>query len=262
MTPRMHAATGGHDHRGGDATTVVLIHGSGGNRTVWAPQARHLAARNFDVLAVDLPGHGETGGDAHHSVEGYRDAVIAELDARGIDRFAVAGHSLGAMIALAIAGAIPDRVSHLALIGAGLQLTVNDALLDATRDDPATAIDAIVDWGHSQSSHLGGGQTPGLWMDGTDTAILRAEVAAHPGALHADFTASATYDGNSAAAAVTAPTLVIAGQNDMMTPAKMGKAVAAAIEGADYVELAGSGHFMMTERPADVCRVLARFFAS
>lgn len=261
MTTRMHASTGGHDPAG-DTTTVVMIHGAGGNRTIWAAQARHLAARGFDVVALDLPGHGNTAGPAHDSVEGYRDAVIAELDARGLDRVALVGHSLGAMIALSIAGEAPGRISHLALLGAGLQLSVNDSLIEATRDDPPTAIAAIVDWGHSQSTHIGGGQTPGLWMDGADTAILAAEVAAHPGSLHADFTASASYEGTGATAAVTARSLVIAGQNDMMTPAKMGRTVAAAIDGADFVELAGCGHFMTRERPADVCRALARFLRS
>lgn len=253
----MHAATGGHELAGGEP--VVLVHGAGGNRTVWASQARHLAARGIDVLALDLPGHGLTDGPAHDSVEAYRDAVVTELDARDVGTFALAGHSLGAMIALAIAGQEGDRVSRLALLGAGLRLVVNDALLQATRDDPATAIEAIVDWGHSSGSHIGGGQTPGLWMDGADLAILRTEVAAHPGSLHADFTASAGYDGADAAAKVTAPTLVIAGSQDMMTPAKLGREVAAAIDGAELLELPGCGHFMMTERPVEVCRALARF---
>jgi pimeloyl-ACP methyl ester carboxylesterase len=257
----MHASTGGHRPTG-DATTVIMIHGSGHNRTVWAAQARHLAARGFDVVALDLPGHGNTPGPAHDSVEGYRDAIIAELDARGLEQVAVAGHSLGAMIALSLAGKTPDRVSHLALLGAGIQLAVNDALLDATRDDPDTAIAAIVNWGHSQSSHVGGSQTPGLWMDGVDTAILRAEAAAHAGSLHTDFAASAGFDGAAAAAAVTARTLVIAGQHDMMTPARMGRAVARAVDNAEYLELEGCGHFMTTERPRDICGALARFFAS
>ena len=121
---------------------------------------------------------------------------------------------------------------------------------------------SIIDWGHSAGTHVGGGQTPGLWMDGVDTAIMRAEVTAHPGSLHADFQASNSYNGESAAATVTCPTLVIAGQNDMMTPAKMGRAVASAIEGAEYVEYPGCGHFMMTERPSEVCRALARFLAA
>lgn len=253
----LHAATGGHDHDG--RPVVVMVHGAGGNRTVWAAPARHLAARGLDVLAIDLPGHGASAGPARDTVEAYASDVVADLDQRGIDRFAIVGHSLGAMIALHVAGTHPERVTHLALLGAGLELSVNDALLDATSDDPATAIDAVVDWGHSAGTHVGGGQTPGLWMDGVETAVMRSEVKAHPGSLSADFVASNTYNGEVAAAAVRCPTLVLAGQHDMMTPAKMGRAVADAIDGAEYVEYPGCGHFMTTERPAEVCRSLAQF---
>lgn len=256
----LHAATGGHEHRP-DQPTVAFVHGAGGNRTVWAAQARHLAARGVNVLAYDLPGHGHSPGRARDSVEAYRDVVLADLDARGLEVVGLVGHSMGAMVALAAAAERGDGVSHLVLLGAGLQLAVNDALLDATRDDPATAIAAVIDWGHSADTHLGGSETPGLWMDGVDTAVMRAEAAAHPGSLHADFTASNAYDGTAAAAGVTAKTLVIAGQRDMMTPLKLGRAAAAAIANANMMELAGCGHFMTTERPAEVCRALAAFLA-
>lgn len=259
MSGLLHAATGGHEH--GEGPVAVLVHGAGVNRTQWATQARHLAARGVNVLALDLPGHGNSPGPACESVPGYADAVIADLDARGVDRFAIAGHSMGAMIALHIAATAPERVSHLALIGAGLALGVNPALLDGTRDDPLLAAAAIVDWGHSAGSHLGAAETPGLWMDETDMAVLRAEIAAHPGSLHADFAATAAFDGTELAASVTAPTLVISGQHDMMTPPKLGRAVADAIAGSQYVELAGAGHMLMTERPAEVSKALAAFFA-
>ncbi len=260
MTQPLHAATGGQEARGGPV--AVLIHGAGGNRTVWASQARHLAARGTDVLAVDLPGHGCSPGKACDRVEDYVAAVRGELDRRELPQVALVGHSLGAMIALALAGRHPDRVTKLAMLGAGLRLTVNDALLTATADDPETAIAAIVDWGHSPSTHVGGGETPGLWMDGADLAILHAEAEAHPGSLHADFTASAGYDGAEDAAAVRCPTLVVAGDRDLMTPASMGREVAAAIAGAELEVLQGCGHFLMTERPAEVSLLLARFLTS
>ncbi len=258
MSTQLHAATGGHDPRGGQ--TVVFIHGAGGNRTMWAIQARHLAARGLDVLALDLPGHGQSPGTAHDRIDAYRDVVIEDMAARGLTKVGLVGHSMGATIAMAIAANQPDLVTHLALLGSGTTMGVNEALLCGTRDDPSTAIDAIIDWGHSPASHVGGGQTPGLWMDGVDRAILRAEAAAHPGSLHADFTAVSTYDGAEAAGAVGCPTLVIAGGRDLMTPVRMGRQVASAIAGAAIIELDGCGHFMTTERPAEVSRALAGFF--
>lgn len=257
--PRLHAATGGHPPTGGP--TAVLVHGAGGNRTQWGTQARHLAARGFDVLAIDLPGHGNSPDPACTDIGSYGAAVLADLDERGIDRVALAGHSMGAMIALWMAATAPDRVSHLGLIGAGLALAVNPALLDGTRDEPLVAAAAIVDWGHSSASHIGASETPGLWMDGIDLAVFRAEIAAHPGSLHADFAATADFDGTELAQSVAAPTLVISGQRDLMTPPKLGKAAAAAIEGATYIELAGAGHMLMTERPLELSKALHSFFS-
>ncbi len=258
MSTRLHASTGGHEPQGTD--TVVFIHGAGANRTTWAVQARHLAARGLDVLALDLPGHGKSPGTPEDRIEAYRDAVIDELADRGLTKVGLAGHSMGAMIAMAVTAEQPDLVTRLALLGAGLELRVNEALLTSTRDDPATAIDAIVDWGHSPAAHIGGGQTPGLWMDGVDTAILRSEVAAHPGALHADFAAISSFDATETASTITCPTLVIVGERDLMTPARLGHEVASTIADAQLLELQGCGHFMTVERPVEVSRALARFF--
>lgn len=256
----LHAATGGHPHEGG--AVAVLIHGAGGNRTQWATQARHLAARGFDVVAYDLPGHGESSDPACESVPDYAAAVLADIDARGIGRFAVAGHSMGAVIALRMAADAPDRVTHLALVGAGLRLPVNPALLEATSEDPPLAVRAIIDWGHAPTTHLGASPTPGQSTDGAGTAVLSTELRKHPGALYADFRASDTFDGNDLCSLVRAPTLVISGERDMMTPPKLGQAAAAAIDGAEYVEVAGAGHFLMSERPAELSRALAAFFGS
>ncbi len=256
----LHMSTGGHSLTG--SNPAVLIHGAGGNRTQWATQARHLAARGCDVLAVDLPGHGRSSGPPCRTVADYADAVLAELDARDVATFTVAGHSMGALIALHMAATTPARVTHLALIGAGVSLSVTPALLDATDAAPAKATDAIIDWGHSASSHIGSGQSPGIWMDGHDLAVLRAEITNHPGALHADFSATAAYNGTEDTAAVTAQTLVISGEHDRMAPPALGRALAEAIDRAHYLEVAQAGHMLMTERPAQVSKALAALFVA
>jgi len=260
MTPRLFAATGGHEHSG--QPTVVFVHGAGGNRTQWGTQARHLAARGFDVLALDLPGHGNSADPACTTIEAYSAAVLADLNDRQVQTFSVAGHSMGAMIALHLAATVPQRVTAAALIGAGLALSVNPALLDGTRDTPMVAAKAIVDWGHSFDSHVGSAQTPGLGMDGADLAVMEVEINAHPGSLHADFSATASFDGTDLAAEVPCPTLVLSGQRDNMTPPKLGKAAAEGIANARYVELRGAGHMLMIERPAEVAQELRAFFAT
>lgn len=252
----LHAATGGVDHVD-TQPYLTFVHGATMNRSAWGNQARYFASRGWNVLAFDNPGHGDSPGPAATSVEELADAIVADLDRRGVTSTALVGHSLGALVSLHIAGTRPELVTHLGLVGAGLALAVNDALLDGTRDDPLLAIDAITDWSLSGQSHIGRSQSPGLWLDGAIRAIARAETARHPGSIHADFAASGGYDGTADAAAVTCPTVVVSGSQDIMTPPKLGKAAVEAISGASYVELDGCGHMIMAERTHETTAALA-----
>ncbi|MGH8852919.1 MAG: alpha/beta fold hydrolase, partial [Telluria sp.] len=76
-------------------TTVVLIHGAQNDHSVWALQSRYLAHHGHSVLAVDLPGHGRSGGPALATVEAMADWLLALLKAAGVRRAILAGHSMG-----------------------------------------------------------------------------------------------------------------------------------------------------------------------
>src|SRR5574343_1679310 len=80
--------------------TVVRIHGVLNDHSVWALQSRYLAHHGYNVLAVDLPGHCKSAGDAPATVEQAADFIVALLDALGIARAALVGHSWGSLIAL------------------------------------------------------------------------------------------------------------------------------------------------------------------
>ena len=76
--------------------TVVFIHGVVNDHSVWGLQSRYLAHHGFNVLAVDLPGHGRSAGEAPASVEAAADWVVALLDAAGVEQGGLGGHTLGA----------------------------------------------------------------------------------------------------------------------------------------------------------------------
>jgi pimeloyl-ACP methyl ester carboxylesterase len=110
-------------------------------------------------------------------------------------------------------------------------------------------------WGHGQPAHLGGHPTPGMWMIGGAQALVERSA---PGVLANDFRACMNYtDAAAAAAEVTCPCTVVIGLGDRMTPPKAGRALAAALGHPRVVELAGSGHQMMTEDPRAVQRAIA-----
>jgi len=242
-------ATGG---RAFDATlpSVVLLHGAGFDHTAWALHSRWFAHNGFSVLVPDLPGHGRSPGPALGSIAGMADWTAALLNAAGASRAHLVGHSMGSLIALETAARHPDRVSELSLIGTAATMTVGPDLLKAAEANDQAAIDMVSIWGLGFSAELGGSLAPGLWMHG---AAQRTLQHCAPGVLYSDLAACNAYsDALASAAKVNVPTTVIIGERDMMTPAKAGKALAAAIANARTVVLAGAGHMMMSERPDEL----------
>ncbi|KND60568.1 Beta-ketoadipate enol-lactone hydrolase [Candidatus Burkholderia verschuerenii] len=129
------------------AETVVLIHGVGMNRSVWAPQVDALTA-HFQVLAYDMPGHGESAlPSAEPTLAEYAMRLAALLDALKIERAHVVGHSMGALVALEFALTFPDRTSSVAALNAVYDRTPGQraAVMDRASTLDAGARDAGVD---------------------------------------------------------------------------------------------------------------------
>jgi pimeloyl-ACP methyl ester carboxylesterase len=133
-------------------------------------------------------------------------------------------------------------------------MTVGPDLLKAAEANDQAAIDMVSIWGLGFSAELGGSLAPGLWMHGGAQRTLQQ---CAPGVLYSDLAACNAYaDALTSAAKVTVPTKVMIGERDMMTPAKAGKALAAAIPNARTVVLGGAGHMMMSERPDELLAAL------
>jgi pimeloyl-ACP methyl ester carboxylesterase len=247
------ASTGGRDFDPA-LPAVVFLHGAGFDHSVWALLARSFASHGFGVLAPDLPGHGRSGGPPLASIAALADWTAAVLDAAGVRTARLVGHSMGSLVALAAAARYPDKVSALGLIAAAAPMRVSDDLLNAAKANDHAAVDMIDIWSHGYRAGLGGSEAPGLWMLGTGERLLER---AGPGVLFADLSACNDYgDAFAAAAKVTVPTVVILGSRDLMTPAKNGRAVAAAIANCRLTVLEGAGHMLISERPNEVLAAL------
>ena len=163
--------------------TVVFVHGAANDHSVWALQSRYFAHHGCNVLALDLPGHGRSGGAPLASVEAIADWLPRVLDAAGAERAALVGHSLGSLAALACAARSPDRVTKLVLVGPAVPMPVSDVLLAAAKADDHVAFELINGWSHSAGKQLGGNRVPGMWMTG---ATMRLMERTRPGVLHVD----------------------------------------------------------------------------
>ena len=139
-------------------------------------------------------------------------------------------------------------------MGTAATMTVGPDLLKAAEANDAAAIDMVSIWGLGFRAELGGSLAPGLWMHQGAQRVLERTA---PGVLHSDLNACNAYQNALAAAAqVKVPTTVILGERDMMTPAKAGKALAAAIPNARTIVLPGAGHMMMVEQPDELLAAL------
>jgi pimeloyl-ACP methyl ester carboxylesterase len=167
------------------------------------------------------------------------------------------GHSMGSLVALETAARHPDKVAAIGLIGAAAAIPVSRDLLAAAEADDHAAIDMLRIWGYGFRAGIGGSLAPGLWMLGGAERLLER---ASPGVLFADLRACNDYgEGLAAAAKVTAPATVVLGERDLMTPAKAGMELAAALPNARVVTLKGAGHMLMSERPDEVLAAVRDF---
>jgi len=236
---------------------VVFVHGGEQDHSVWTLQSRYLAHHGFGVLAVDLPGHGRSGGAPLARIQDMADWIVAFLDAAGVTSAALIGHSMGSLAVLDCAARHPRRVTRIALLGTAFPMRVSPELLQATRDNEPAAQDMINIWSHSAYAHYPSNPGPGFWVPGGSLRLMQRQ---KPGVLHADFSACNDYsEGLARAAQVGCPALLILGRRDAMTPARAALEIARAIPGARTVTLEGSGHNLMGEKPDEVLDALREF---
>lgn len=256
---RVLAATGGRPFDPA-RPVIVFLHGAGLDHSCWQLESRWFAWHGWSVLAVDLPAHGRSEGAPIASIPDFVDWMLALLDAAKVERAALVGHSMGAVIALETAAREPDRVTGLGLLGVSSSMPVHPSLLGAAREAPGRAYDMMTGWCFANGAKLGRSAAPGLWMTGGARALL---ARGRDGALAADLGACAEWKtGPAAAKAVACPTLVVLGAEDVMTPARRGRELAALVAGAKVETIAGCGHMMMQEAPdATLGALIAHFGA-
>ena len=247
--------------------TMVFIHGVLNDHSVWILQSRWFANHGWNVLAVDLPGHCRSAGAPPASVRDAAQFVIALLDAAGIEKATLVGHSFGSLIALEVASRVPERVSHLAMVGTAYPMVVSPALLDAALNDPQRAIAMVNTFSHSMMAPPPSSLGPGTWLHGSSRALMRRVLASNRDAnvFHIGFTACNDYaNGEAAMAAVSAAkcrVLFLLGEADQMTPPRAARALIANAPDASVVTVQ-AGHALMSEAPDAVLFALRDFVTS
>ncbi|MEW6274902.1 MAG: alpha/beta hydrolase [Bacillota bacterium] len=234
---------------GGEAgtspTAVIYIHGSGGTGYVWKNQLQ-IRVPGFCQAAVDLPGHGRSEGAGAGSIEEYRDFMRDFAAAVFGAPVVLAGHSMGGAVAMSCALAYPEYLKGLILVGTGARLRVAPAVLEAAQDDQKSA--ALLSYAYSPK---------------TPRAVVREaekEYFLTPAQVrHRDFLACDRFDVMDRVKEIRVPTLVVCGEDDVLTPVKYSRYLEANIPGARLAVIPGAGHMVMWEQPEPVNGAITEF---
>jgi 3-oxoadipate enol-lactonase len=246
-------AIGVEEAGSGDAIPIIFLHGVGSDKFVWAPQLEHFGASRRAV-AFDYPGYGESDpGLPGATRDDFAAAILAAMDALGIDRAHVCGLSLGGVIAIAIHHAAPQRCASLILADSFAVHPEGQAIYD--RSVAAS----------EQMSELAAARTPVLLAPGASEDLhgqVRETMARiDPDAFRVGAAAVWLADQRDRVAKIQAPVLILCGDQDRVTPPDLSRELAEAIAGAELHILAGAGHLSNIERPGDFNSAVEEFIA-
>lgn len=241
--------------------TAVFIHGAQNDHSVWVLQTRYFAHHGFGVLAVDLPGHGRSKGEPLATVEAMADWLLAVLDAAGVHKAILIGHSMGSLVALETAFHAPQRCSKLAMVGTAYPMKVSSMLLEAAKNEEQKAIDMVNIWSHSSIAHKPSCPGPGFYVMGGAQRLMQHIARRNPAKVfYIDFSACNAYaNGEAAAKAVASPALLVLGKRDMMTTPKASATLSANLPHCQVVQIDHCGHALMAEQPDAVLDALYAF---
>ena len=229
------------------APALLLLHGAAGSHLVWPGALRRLAGTR--VLALDLPGHGRSAPPGRRTIAHYSAAVAGFIAALGLPEVVLAGHSMGAAIALTVALEPPAALRGLVLLSAGPRLRVNDTLLGGGLADFEAVANFIVEYGFAAA--------PDELRRKTQLAILDTGATT----TYGDFLACSRFDARAQLAGVHLPALVIGGSEDRLVPPRQADALADGLPHARRARLDGAGHFVMLERPEETAALVPGFLA-
>lgn len=231
-----------------DAPSAIFIHGAGGSHLSFPAGLRQLPS--IQPILIDLPGHGASAGAGRRSIGEYALDVLALIDALEIESTVAVGHSMGGAIAQQLALEHGERVRALVLIASGARMTVNPALV--------TGIIADADkWIHNLARWMWSTNAPADMVQRT-AEIMRAT---RPSVIQGDLMACDEVDLVDRLPLIAAPTLILAGGTDKMTPVQLSEEMAPGIASADLEIVSNAGHMLQLEQQEVVVEIIERWIS-
>lgn len=220
---------------------VVLLHGAGSTHLVWPARMRRLSG--YEVLALDLPGHGKTGGIAQQTIDGYVQSIINFLDEISVYRVICIGHSMGGAIGLQMAKDYPERLRGLIMLSSGAYLGVPPHLTEmlGNPDSKFEALEFLEKY---------------LFSEQTDRSLKKKMMKpledTRSGVLYNDWLACSRFDLRGKLDGLQTPVCIGNGADDRLTPPAYAHHLVSQVSGANERIFSGAGHMLILEKPQKV----------
>jgi pimeloyl-ACP methyl ester carboxylesterase len=216
---------------------VLFIHGAGGGQYTWSCQ-KGFFEKEFNPIIIELPGHGESGGEGEQQIVTYAEQVYEFLQALGIRKIFLVGHSMGGAIVQTLALTHPEVIKAIVLVGTGARLKVLPMILNGIKNNFTETIPRIIRYAYSRKA-------PRELIEGGVNQMLQCR----PEVLHGDFSACDRFDVMKEVEKIDLPTLILCGEDDALTPVPYSQFIHSRIKGSKLEVLPNAGHMVMMESP-------------
>ncbi len=228
---------------------VLFVHGAGGNARLWQPYLDHLVARH-SPLAIDLPGHGRSGGwEGLKAIEAYREFMRKFADRLDLRPFVLVGHSMGGAIALDFALHYPERLRGIVLVATGARLRVAPQTLDNLKK----AMEGKIRLPFDRSAYSP--HTP----DEKVREIERQRASTDVRVRYFNLRACDAFDVMDKIGQIRTPALVLCGKDDVVTPPKYAEYMHKHIPQSKLVLIDKAGHWLPAEQFEPTLKALEEF---
>ncbi len=231
--------------------TVVFLHGSGLSHIVWSLTEQFLSSKEFNVLSIDLPGHGNSEGPCLESIEKIADWLEEVFNKLNLNQMTLIGHSQGCLEALEYSFRYKRRLKKIIFIGGSYRMPVNKDLIDLAENGDNDSLKLMMKWGFEGSKKfIGGNPIEKIIQSPRDISEI----------LAVDLKACNNYaNGEEAAKSIDLPTLIISGELDKMVNLEASKKFSSLVKNSSTHIIIGSGHMIMIEKAFEMREKILEF---
>jgi len=232
-------------------STILLMHGSGLTHIVWSLHEQFYASQGFNVLSVDLPGHGNSEGPSLESIEKISDWIKSLMLKINTKKIIIIGHSQGGLVGIDFASRYPELIEKIVLVANSYKMPVNQDLIDLAEAGDEKAVLLMMKWGYEGSkAFIGGNPVKKIINSARDIREV----------LAVDLNACNNYkNGENAIKKINCPTLCIFGDLDKMVPVKVGLKMSEQITNLETKIISDCGHMIIFEKAFEMRKLVKEF---